>query len=411
MTSPNPAASTPVTNQNILISGASVAGPVLAHWLHRYGFHPTIVERAPSPRKTGGHAVDLLGPAVDVADHMGLLPEVERLRTRTEHIELATGSGNRAIGIDVAALAGLLSDKHIEIMRDDLSELLFESTSDTKYLFSDSIAELTQDDAGVDVVFESGLRRRFDLVIGADGLHSNVRGLAFGPESRYTHFTGAYLAVYTLPNFLNLTDTAHVYNTAGRVAAFYRAPAQDELRAIFLFRTGELLDYHHRDIGRQKSLLREHFADLGWHVPQLLSYLDAAESFYFDSITQIEMDGWSSGRVTLVGDAGYSPGPAVGGGTSLAMVGAYLLAGELKAAGGDHTAGFAAYEAAVRPQVLNARAFGRKASTTLVPRSVAHAWLTAQLSRLVNVAPSALVRRLTATRSGPILNTGLPTYQ
>ncbi|MFD0556221.1 2-polyprenyl-6-methoxyphenol hydroxylase-like FAD-dependent oxidoreductase [Stackebrandtia endophytica] len=412
MTAPNSAASdTPVTNRNILISGASVAGPVLAHWLRRFGFHPTIVERAPSPRKTGGHAVDLFGPAVEVTDHMGLLPQVQRLRTRTERLALATGSRGRPVDINVAALAGLLSDKHIEIMRDDLSVLLHESTGDTEYLFGDSISRMSQDDDGVSVTFESGPSRRFDLVVGADGLHSNVRSLAFGPESRYARFTGAYLAVYSLPNFLGLADTAHVYNTDGRVVAFYRAPAQDELRAIFLFRTGDPLDYHHRDVRHQKSLLRRHFEDVEWHVPRLLSELDAAESFYFDSITQIDMDAWSSGRVTLVGDAGYSPGPAVGGGTSLAMVGAYLLAGELKAANGDHVAGFAAYEDAVRPQVMNARAFGANAATTLVPRSVAHAWLTVQLSRLVNAAPRSLVRRLTGTRHGPILNTPLPRYE
>ncbi len=189
------------------------------------------------------------------------------------------------------------------------------------------------------MTFERAAGRTFDLVIGADGLHSNVRGLVFGPESRHTTWIGAYLAVLSVPNHLGLDGRIESFNGIGRIAAMYGAARMPDARAVFLFRTPEPLDYHHRDVPRQKELLREHFAGAGWEVPRLLAQLDSASAFYFDSITQLRLDTWSRGRVTLVGDAGYCPGPAVGGSTSLAVVGAYVLAGELAAAGGDARAG------------------------------------------------------------------------
>lgn len=399
-------------NRDILISGASVGGPVLAYWLKRYGFRPTVVELAPSPRKTGGHAVDLFGPAVDIADRMGILNEVMRLRTGNERIAMSYGDGTKTINVDVGKLAGFISDKHVEIMRDDLTELFFDATEDVEYIFDDSIQKLDQTDDGVNVTFSSGASRRFDLVIGADGLHSNVRRLAFGPEADYTRFIGAYLAVYSLPNTAATDGAVNMYMAPGRLAAFYPVRDSDEMRAIFTFCTETELDYHYRDTERQRRLVRENFSDVGWHVPQLLAGLDHAHPFYFDSITQVHMDSWTSGRVTLVGDAGYSPGPAVGGGTSLAMLGAYQLSGHLAAAGGDYRRGFAAYEDAIRPQVHNARKYGRAGVAKLAPNAPGKVWATVQAARLFRFVPKTLLRRMAQQRpsTGPILNRPLPRF-
>ncbi len=387
----------------ILISGASVAGPVLAYWLERYGFRPTVVERAPALRKAGGHAVDLFRPAMDIVERMGVLAPVEARRTNTDHLTLRREGVERPIDVDVRRIMGVISKRHVEIMRDDLSEIFHAATQDrVEYVFGDSIATLAEDEGGVDVTFEHGAARRFDLVIGADGLHSNVRRLVFGDERRFSTFIGAYLAVMTVPNYLGLEDRALVTAGVGRMAALYSARHMDDARAIFLFRSPHELPVHHRDVARQKALVRERFADMGGELPRMLAELGRTPAFYFDSITQLRMDGWSRGRVTLAGDAGYCPGPAVGGSTSLAIVGAYVLAGELAAAGGDHVQGFAAYEQALLPYVRQSRTFALHAARKLVPESRLGLWLLARTAWLFDRTPRPLMRALARLAGGTI---------
>lgn len=379
----------------ILISGASVAGPVLAYWLKLYGFEPTVVERAPALRKAGGHAVDLFRPAMDIVERMGVLAQVEAHKTGTERLTLVREGARGPIDVDVGRMLRAVSRRHVEIMRDELSEIFHAATrADVEYVFGDSISALREDAGGVDVTFERGAPRRFDLVIGADGLHSNVRRLVFGEERRFARFIGAYLAVLSLPNYLELRDRMLMFTDVGRIAALYSARHMDDARAVFLFCTERELDVHHRDVARQKALLREAYAGLGGEVPRVLEHLDDTPAFYFDAITQLRMDTWSRGRVSLVGDAGYSPGPAVGGSTTLAIVGAYVLAGELAGAGGDHARGFAAYEDALREYVLLSRQFALRAAKKLVPRTRRELWLFTQMTRLFNLTPTGLLRAL-----------------
>ncbi|MFI7448287.1 FAD-dependent monooxygenase [Nonomuraea sp. NPDC049714] len=374
---------------NVLISGASVAGPVLAYWLTRYGFTVTVVERAPALRKAGGHAVDLFRPAMDIVEKMGVLDRVQAGRTGTERLTLWTPGRARPVELELRKLMPAVSSRHVEIMRDDLSEIFYDATrDDVEYVFDDSITSISE--AG-EVTFERGPGRSFDLVIGADGLHSNVRRLVFGPESRFTTWIGAYLAVVSLPDHFGRDDRVEGVVGVGRMAA-YGAARPSDARAAFFFRTPEPLDYHHRDVPRQKELLREHFADLGWEVPRLLRELDSTPAFYFDSITQLHLDTWSRGRVTLVGDAGYCPGPAVGGSTSLAVVGAYVLAGELAAAGGEPARAFPAYEAELAAYVRRSRAFAVGVAKRLVPRSRTDLWALLQGMRLINHLPAGLTR-------------------
>ncbi|WP_068927992.1 FAD-dependent monooxygenase [Planobispora rosea] len=381
----------------VLISGASVAGPVLAHWLARYGFTVTVVERAPALRKAGGHAVDLFRPAMDIADRMGLAERIQARRTGTERLAFRTAGGDRPYEAEVGRLIRIMSDRHVEIMRDDLSEILYEATRhDVEYLFGDSIAAITEEPGGVEVTFERGPARGFDLVIGADGLHSNVRRLVFGPESRFSTWIGAYLAVMSLPNYLGLRDRMEGVTDVNKLVGMYGGAHLDDARAIFMFRPAAELDYHHRDVGRQKELLRENFAGMGWEVPRLIGEeLDRASTFYFDSITQLRMDTWSRGRVSLVGDAGYCPGPAVGGSTSLAVVGAYVLAGELAEARGDHTRAFPAYEREIGDYVRRSRTFAVGAARRLIPRSRLDLWAMVQGIRLVDHVPVPILRALT----------------
>lgn len=374
----------------VLISGASISGPVLAYWLVRHGFTVTVVERAPALRKAGGHAVDLFRPALEIVERMGVLDRVLAAKTGTERLTLHVEGGRRPVGVRISSIVDAFSDRHVEIMRDDLSEIFYEATRhDAEYVFGDSITSISESG---EVTFERGRPERYDLVIGADGLHSNVRRLVFGPEERYTRWIGAYLAVASIPNYLGLDGHMEVFAGVGRMAGVYGAARMPDARAVFMFRTPEPLDYHHRDTERQKELLRERFADAGWEVPRLLEEAGRASAFYFDSITQLHLGTWSRGRVTLVGDAGYCPGPAVGGSTSLAVVGAYVLAGELAAYGGDHARAYPAYEAEIAPYALQSRAFAVGAARRLVPQGRFDLWALARAARLADLLPTAVTR-------------------
>jgi 2-polyprenyl-6-methoxyphenol hydroxylase-like FAD-dependent oxidoreductase len=385
----------------ILVSGASIAGPVLAYWLTRHGFDVTVVERAPALRKTGGHAVDLFRPAMDITERMGVLPRVEALKTGTTRMTLHREGVRRPMRVDLAKIYRATSDRHAEIMRDDLSEIYYDAgRDDAEYLFGDSITGISPDG---DVTFERAAPRRFDVVVGADGLHSNVRRLVFGEEAGLTKFIGAYLAVLSMPDTTGLGDGETVLHLGpGRTAGVYSARHLDEARAVFLFRRDQPLVYHHRDVARQQELLREAYAGMHPQVDGWLAELAGPGPFYFDSITQLGLDSWSRGRVTLVGDAGYCPGPAVGGSTSLAVLGAYVLAGELAAAGGDHERAFAAYEREMAELVRKSRAFAAGAARSLIPGSRAGVWALARGGQLVSALPARVTTALAKLSTGGV---------
>lgn len=386
----------------ILISGASVAGPTAAYWLARQGFEVTVVERMPLARvRTSGHAVDLFGPALDVAEWAGVLPAVTDARTRTEIVSFQRDNG-RDVEIEMRGLVAGASGRHVEIMRGELASILYEvSRGDARYLFEDSITTLVEEPDGVTVTFQRGPADRFDLVIGADGLHSTVRGLAFGPEDQFRRFLGGYLAGAPLPNYLGLERRMVVWNAPGRLAAIFPVHGTTTARGGFLFRGTEEFALDHRDVDRQKRLLHRIYGRDGWEVPRLLAEMDAAEDFYFDSISQIVMDHWVNGRIALVGDAGYSPGPAVGGGTSLAMVGAYVLAQELTRAGQDFQTGLCSYQDRIRGLTVKARTIGSSTMSTLIPRTGTQVRLIPELLRLLTRLPPRLQQRLLQMQATP----------
>lgn len=376
----------------ILVSGASIAGPVLAYWLARHGFEVTVVERAATLRKTGGHAVDLFRPAMEISEKMGVLPRIEALATGTDRMTMYREGRPQPTEVDLTKLTGLASDRHVEIMRDDLSEIYYDAGRDNvEYLFGDSITSIEHDG---EVTFEHAPARRFDVIVGADGLHSNVRRLIFGEEAGLTRFLGGYLAVVSAPRTTAKPGEMIGHIGVGRLAAIYTAEHLDDARAVFMFRTKEELDYGHRDSLRQKELLRDAFVGMHPQVDGWLEEVADTPAFYFDAISQLRMDRWSRRRVTLVGDAGYCPGPAVGGSTSLAVLGAYVLAGELARSEGDHLRAFAAYELQMREPVHLSRGFARGAAKSLIPASRAGVWALTLGARLVSMMPGSLSRAL-----------------
>ncbi|GII03378.1 FAD-dependent monooxygenase [Planobispora takensis] len=334
-------------NANVLISGAGVAGVTLAYWLRRHGFTPTVVERAPAVR-AGGYKVDVRGAALTVAERMGLLEEIRAMRTDVRSGVVVDATGRRVASMDGDTFGGR-THGDAEILRGDLHRLLYERTRESvTYLFGDSITALRQTPDGVEVDLASGHSRTFDLVVGADGLHSVTRALAFGPQERFVHDLGYRISICGVPNHLGLDREEVTYIGPGRTMLAYSTAGDDGAKAMFLFDAAGV-DGEPRDPEGQRRALASAYAGEGWEVPRFLESMHAAADFYYDSISQVHMDRWSSDRVALLGDAAYCASPASGQGTSLALVGAYVLAGELAAAGGDHRDGFAAYEREMRP--------------------------------------------------------------
>ncbi|MFD7155296.1 FAD-dependent monooxygenase [Kribbella sp. NPDC059898] len=343
----------------VLVSGASVAGPSVALWLGRAGHDVTVVEIAPALRK-GGYAVDFRGEVfTTVLERMGVLEELRSLQTGGNAMRFVDESGRKLMRLPAEFAGG-----ELEVLRADLSRVLCEhSRANATYRFGDSIAALDEHADGVDVRFESGIEETYDLVIGADGMHSVVRRLAWRKEQVVERHLNYYVAGWEVPNTLGITGDSLMYNVPGKLASVGVDRRDPGLAGtLFLFKS-PVLEYNRRDLDQQKAIIREQFEGLGWHVPELLKGLPSATELYFDSISRVRVDRWSTERIVLLGDAGY--GATFGAlGTGTAVVGAYVLAGEL--ARGNFRTAFDRYEAALRKAVSTTQD-GSRAGSFLAP--------------------------------------------
>ncbi|MEV5310295.1 FAD-dependent monooxygenase [Streptomyces sp. NPDC052610] len=387
----------------VLISGASVAGPALALNLARYGARVTVVEKAPALRE-GGFAVDFRGRVHrKVLTAMGIWEEIHARQTHMGRQTVVDADGRVRVDLPAELMSG-----DVEISRGELAKIMYERTQDcVEYVFGDSIAALTDDGDGVHVVFDKGAPRRFDLVVGADGLHSNTRRLVFGDESRYLRFLDHYVAGFPVPNHLGLNRTGVLHSEPGRAVSIANPDGDpDRAGALLVFRS-EPLTYDRRDVAGQKRILAERFAGMGWEAPSVLRALEETDELYFDAIAQIHVDRLTRGRVALVGDAGY--GATMGGmGTGVAIVAAYVLAGELARAGGDHRAAFAGYEALVRDFARGCQKIAGNAGPFFAPPTERRIRSRDRVYRLLASRPLAgLLKRLTERAATAI---DLPDY-
>lgn len=326
----------------VLIVGAGIAGPTLAYWLHRLGHEPTLVEVAPAAR-CGGYLVDFWGAGFDVAERMGIVPELRCSGYRLTEVRAVGRDGQRISSFAPSAFVGT-GDRYVTIARSDLaSAVCGASGGRIETVYGDTVKALDDDGDRVCVTFRSGARRDFDLVVGADGLHSQVRALAFGPQERFENHLGIVVAAFDVAGYRPRDELVAVMH-ADVGFQMLRLSLRDDL-TLFLLTLRGGGDVPLDRPGEQQAMLRRGLAGAGWEVPAILDSMAEARTFYFDRVSQIRMPSWSRGRVALVGDAAACPSLLAGQGSALAMVEAFVLAAELARTDGDHVAAFAAYHA------------------------------------------------------------------
>ena len=368
----------------VLICGAGIAGPTLAYWLTHFGFEVTLVEKAPALR-TGGYLIDFWGAGFDVADRMGLLPDLRRTGYLMEQVKVVNAAGRRIAGFPVSVFIPATQGRYLSLPRGELSAAIYRSIENrVETIFGDSPSRIDQTETGVRVTFGHGRTRDFDLVIGADGLHSRVRQLAFGPESRYEKYLGFKAAAFAVPGYEPRDELTYVlFTEVGRQVARF---AMRDGSTMFLL---TFADPDFEDALPPKLLLRDRFASSGWECPRILQALDSAADFYFDRVSQIRMDPreglWTRGRVALLGDAASCISLLGGEGSGLAMIAAYILAGELHRAQGDYDTAFHGYQDRLASFVRGKQDTALRFAGTFAPRSAVSLFLRNRIFSLLGI--------------------------
>lgn len=337
-----------MTTNTVLISGLGIAGPTLAFWLKAGGFQPVLIERAPTLR-SGGYVIDFWGLGYEIAERMGLRDEINRIGYHIQEMRVVNREGKRISGFGTKVFLELTGGRYVTIPRSALSRLLVERiANDTEIILGDEIDGLQQSDDGVEVAFARGGMRKFDLVVGADGLHSKVRHLLFSAQERFEKQLGYVVAAFETRGYRPRNDDVYLmFSEPGRMVGRVSL-RNDRTLFLFVFTADGIPDAALADLQAQEAILQARFGDQSWECRQILDALGRADELYFDRVSQITMPTWWQGQIALVGDAAYCVSLLAGQGSALAMTGAYVLAGELARAGGRHAEGFANYETRIR---------------------------------------------------------------
>lgn len=360
----------------VLISGAGIAGCTLAYWLARNRHAVTVMERSGSLRSSGS-PVDVRGPAADVAERMNIAARLREASIRLKGMTLLDSEGRRVARVDIATLRSSIAPKDMEVARGDLARILHEaSAGDADYVFGESITALAQDETGVDVTFEHSRPRRFDLVIGADGLHSIVRRLAFGADSEFVRHAGLYAATVSLPGSSDAAGEMFMLNAPGKLAALH--PCQGVPLAYFIFWRPEIPGFDDTDLDQHKRILESTFAGIGWRVPEFLDAVRTAPDMYFDSVARVDVANWGRGRIALLGDAS-SCVSLFGDGSTLAIAGAHELAKALTESPADPQGAFSRYQAVHGKLVASKQKNLISTASRIVPRTSAGLWLSTRV--------------------------------
>ncbi|MGV0737195.1 FAD-binding domain [Mycobacterium syngnathidarum] len=369
----------------IAISGAGVAGAALAHWLHRTGHTPTLIERAPAFR-TGGYMIDFWGIGCRVARKMGIEPDIRDAGYDVQSVRTLGPDGSTQAELRVDVFRRMIGNDFTSLPRGDLAAAIYRTVeNDVPTVFSDSITGIDQRPDGVRVRFENTPADDFDLVIGADGLHSNVRGLVFGPEEHFEHYLGCKVAACVVDGYRPRTGAATsdaylTYSIPGRQVGQFTLRG-DRTMFLFVFRD----EHGHHDM-TPKEQLHSQFDDAGWECREILTAVDAVDDLYFDVVSQIRMDRWSQDRVLLIGDAAGCISLLGGEGTGLAITEAYALAGELAGADGDHRRAFSSYEALLRPFIEGKQAGAERMLGFFATRTRFGLWFRNVALRAMNLS-------------------------
>jgi len=360
----------------VLISGAGIAGCTLAFWLARNGHAVTVVERSGSLRSSGS-PVDVRGAAVDVVERMNIAAQLRDARIKIKGMTLLDPAGHPITRVNLEALRSSIVPRDMELARGDLARILHDASKNgADYIFGDSVKTLAQDEAGVDVTFEHSPGRRFDLVIGADGLHSVVRRFAFGADSEFVRHAGLYAATVALPGSSHPEGEMFMLNTPGKLAALH--PCQGTPLAYFLFWQPKIPEFDDTDLEQQKRILERHFAGIGWRVPEFLDAVRATSDMYFDSVARVDVANWARGRIVLLGDAS-SCVSLFGDGSTLAIAGGYELAKAVTESPANPAAAFSRYQAIHGKLVASKQKNLVSVASRIVPRTATGIWLQTRL--------------------------------
>ncbi len=349
----------------VLISGGGIAGLTLANFLHRYGFEPVVIEQAGAMR-SDGYAIDFFGTGYDVAERMGLIDRLQAQQVPIAYVAYVNHSGKPIARLDIALMRKVMYDRYMALMHRTLEEALYESISgDVEVRFGRSLISVRNGSQSVTVTYDDGTAESFDLLIGADGIHSNTRRLVFGPEERFGRYLGYHVACYALPDRYGVGHAWENYTEPDRLVGAYSSNHEGEIITLFLYASAAP-DHISRD--QRLPRLRESFAGMGWITEHLLDDAPDPDAIFLDTVTQIQMPSWHKGRVALVGDACGCPTLISGQGASIAMGGAYVLARTLHEAA-NYQEAFRTYERLVQPYVERRQKNARDFAKSFVPKS------------------------------------------